>query len=77
MRDTGIGISAKQTGEVFDAFVQAENSTTSGQPGTGLRLAISREFCPMLGGDINVESVPGQGSVFTVRLPAAISGQQE
>ena len=75
--DTGIGISAKQIGEVFDPFVQAENSTTSGQPGTGLGLTISREFCRMLGGDINVESVPGQGSVFTVRLPAAISGQQE
>ena len=76
MRDTGIGIGAEPAGEVFDPFVQVENSTTSGKPGTGLGLVISREFCRMLGGDINVESEPGQGSVFTVRLPAAISGQQ-
>ncbi len=72
VRDTGIGMSAEQVEEVFDPFVHAENSTSS-----GLRLAISRMFCRMLGGDINVESEPAHGSVFTVRLPAAISEKQE
>jgi signal transduction histidine kinase len=72
VRDTGIGMSAEQVEEVFEPFVHADNSTTS-----GLRLAICREFCRMLGGDITVDSEPGHGSVFTVRLPATIHGQQE
>jgi len=72
VRDSGIGMSAKQAGEVFEPFVQVENSTTSGKPGTGLGLAISREFCRMLGGEIDFKSEQGQGSVFTVRLPAEI-----
>lgn len=78
VRDTGIGMSAAQTEQVFEPFEQVESSTISGQPGTGLGLSIGLEYCRMLGGDIRAESAPGQGSVFTVRLPAelaAVEGQ--
>ncbi len=71
VRDTGIGMSAEQLGRLFEAFSQAEASTASKYGGTGLGLAISRRFCRMMGGDVTVESTPGQGSTFTVRLPAA------
>lgn len=74
VRDNGIGMSAVQSEEVFEPFVQAETSTASGQPGAGLGLAISRELCRVLGGNIDVESKPGKGSVFTVELPAEITG---
>ncbi|HEX6656026.1 MAG TPA: ATP-binding protein [Candidatus Limnocylindria bacterium] len=67
--DTGIGMTDEQLGRLFEAFSQAEASTRSKYGGTGLGLAISRAFCRMMGGDITVESVHGQGSTFTVRLP--------
>ena len=68
--DTGIGMTEEQLGRLFEAFSQAEASTRSRYGGTGLGLAISRHFCRLMGGDLTVESVYGQGSTFTVRLPA-------
>ncbi len=67
--DNGIGMSSDQLEHIFEAFTQADNSTSRRYGGTGLGLTISREFCAMLGGNISVESDPGQGSVFTVKLP--------
>ncbi|HZO26550.1 MAG TPA: ATP-binding protein, partial [Chloroflexota bacterium] len=68
--DTGIGMTDEQLGRLFEAFSQAEASTRSQYGGTGLGLAISRHFCRLMGGDLTVESVYGEGSTFTVRLPA-------
>jgi signal transduction histidine kinase len=69
--DTGIGMTEEQVGRLFEAFSQAEASTRSQYGGTGLGLAISRHFCRLMGGDLTVSSVDGQGSNFTVRLPAS------
>ncbi len=70
--DTGIGMTAEQMDGLFEAFSQAEASTTSRYGGTGLGLAITRRFCHMMGGDVLVESEPGRGSTFTIRLPAEL-----
>jgi signal transduction histidine kinase/putative methionine-R-sulfoxide reductase with GAF domain len=67
--DTGIGMTPEQMGKLFQEFSQASTQTASKYGGTGLGLAISKRFCQMMGGDITVESKPGKGSVFTVRLP--------
>ena len=67
--DTGIGMTDEQLGRLFEAFSQADASTTKRFGGTGLGLAITKHFCTMLGGDVTVESRLGSGSTFTIRLP--------
>jgi PAS domain S-box-containing protein len=75
--DTGIGIAEDKLGILFDEFTQANGSTTRDYGGTGLGLAITKRFCQMMNGGISVKSQPGEGSVFTVRLPVAISPSEE
>jgi signal transduction histidine kinase/DNA-binding response OmpR family regulator/HAMP domain-containing protein len=66
--DTGIGMNEEQLGRLFQAFSQADASTTKRFGGTGLGLAITRHFCRLLGGDITAASVPGRGSTFTILI---------
>ena len=67
--DTGIGMTAEQLAKLFEEFSQADSLTARRYGGTGLGLAITRKLARMMGGDVTVASEPGQGSVFTVRLP--------
>ncbi len=67
--DTGIGMTDEQVGKLFQAFSQADSSTTRRYGGTGLGLTITRSFARMLGGDVTVTSRPGEGSVFVLSLP--------
>src|ERR1035437_3488616 len=67
--DTGVGMTKEQLGRLFQAFSQADVSTTKRFGGTGLGLAITKHFCNMLGGDVTVESTPGTGSTFIIKLP--------
>lgn len=69
VKDNGIGMSQEQQERLFEAFSQADPSTTRKYGGTGLGLVISQHFCNMMGGDINIVSSQGQGSTFTITLP--------
>ncbi|MEO8576463.1 MAG: response regulator [Gemmatimonadales bacterium] len=71
--DTGIGLSEDKILRLFQDFTQADASTTRKFGGTGLGLALTRRFCQMMGGDVTVRSVPGEGSTFTIKLPAIVN----
>lgn len=70
--DSGIGITPEQINKLFQAFSQADSSTTRQFGGTGLGLNITKHFCQMMGGDVTVTSEYGKGSTFTISLPATV-----
>mgnify|MGYP004477100875 CR=1 FL=1 len=72
--DTGIGMTPEQLQKIFNAFTQADSSTTRKYGGTGLGLTIGCHFCQMMGGEISAVSQLKQGSTFTVRLPLEVVG---
>ena len=77
VQDTGIGMTPEQLSRLFQAFSQADSSTTRKYGGTGLGLAISKKFCVMMGGDISVQSAPGEGTAFTFWLPVEVVAEEQ
>jgi signal transduction histidine kinase/ActR/RegA family two-component response regulator len=75
IQDSGIGMDDERLARVFEAFTQADASTTRKYGGTGLGLTISRKFCEMMGGKIDVKSQLGVGTTFTIRLPIGAVGE--
>jgi signal transduction histidine kinase len=69
--DSGIGIAAADQAKVFEAFWQADRGTTRRRDGTGLGLTVSRQLAELLGGTLSLESEPGKGTIFELRLLAA------
>lgn len=75
--DTGIGMTSQQIERLFEPFEQADLTTSKLFGGTGLGLTLTRRFCRMMGGDVTVESAPGTGSTFIMRLPRKTASHTE
>jgi signal transduction histidine kinase len=71
--DTGVGMTPQQMVKIFEPSAPAGGRTPGHDPGTGLGLAVASRFCRLMGGTVSVESCPGRGSRFIVRLPLSVA----